>query len=106
VDKSSVEPVSIPASRGFEITGGSKSDFYKTWIGEGWVKPVDLGCRGQSVIVAEVKAAVLKRTEMIRSGEIQPRVRNAGAKVGALLKGKPLSPKAVAARAARKSKRK
>lgn len=102
----SIKKVAVPAAQGHHITGGSKSGFYKIWIGEGWVKPVDLGCRGQSVIVAEVEAAILKRAEMVRAGQIPSSIRNAGAKTGAALRGKPLTPAAVEARSTRKSKRK
>jgi hypothetical protein len=71
-----IEPLAVPVSKGHQLVGGSQSSFYKIWIGEGWVKPVDLGGRGQSVIVEEVKAAMIKRAEAIRSGEIVPPIRS------------------------------
>jgi hypothetical protein len=72
-----IEPLAVPVAKGHLLVGGSQSSFYKIWIGEGWVKPVDLGGRGQSVIVEEVKAAMRKRAEAIRSGAIVPPIRSA-----------------------------
>jgi hypothetical protein len=80
VTDQTIEPLAVPITKGHQLVGGSQSSFYKTWIGEGWVKPVDLGGRGQCVIVAEVKAAMLKRAEAIRSGEIVPPIRSARGK--------------------------
>lgn len=74
------EPFAVPLSKGHLLVGVSKSCFYAKWIGEGWIKPVDLGGRGQSVIVEEVKAAMQKRAEAIRSGEIIPPIRSARGK--------------------------
>lgn len=75
-----VEPIAVPLSKGHELVGVSQSSFYKIWIGEGWVEPVDLGGRGQSLLVAEVRAAAIKRAEAIRSGAIVPPIRSARGK--------------------------
>lgn len=72
-----IEPIAVPISKGHLLVGCSQSSFYKIWIGEGWVKSVDLGGRGESVLVSEVRAAALKRAEAIRAGEIVPPVRSA-----------------------------
>ncbi|MGO9717256.1 MAG: hypothetical protein ACLPV2_09815 [Steroidobacteraceae bacterium] len=72
-----IEPLAVPLSKGHLLVGVSQSSFYAKWIGEGWVKPVDLGGRGQSVLVEEVRAAMRKRAEAIRSGEIVPPIRSA-----------------------------
>jgi hypothetical protein len=75
-----IEPLAVPVAKGHLLVGGSQSSFYKIWIGEGWVKPVDLGGRGQSVIVDEVKAAMRRRADAIRCGEIIPPIRSARGK--------------------------
>jgi hypothetical protein len=80
VTDQTIEPIAIPISKAHLMVGCSQSTFYKFWIGEGLVKPVDLGGRGQSVIVDEVKAAMLKRAEAIRSGAIVPPIRSARGK--------------------------
>ena len=72
-----IEPLAVPLSKGHLLVGCSSSAFYKTWLGEGWVKSVDLGGRGESVIVEEVKAAMRKRAEAIRTGKIIPPIRSA-----------------------------
>lgn len=72
-----IEPIAVPISKGHLLVGCSQSSFYKIWIGEGWVRPVDLGGRGESVLVSEVREAALKRAEAIRAGNIIPPVRSA-----------------------------
>jgi hypothetical protein len=72
------KPISIPLVRAHELLGsGSRTQFKKIFVDSGLVTPVDLGGRGLSVIVAELEAAVQKRAEAIRSGEIIPPVRSA-----------------------------
>jgi hypothetical protein len=78
------EPLAVPVSKGHLLVGVSQSSFYAKWIGEGWVMPVDLGGRGQSVIVDEVRAAMRKRAEGIRSGAIVPPIRSARGKKAAV----------------------
>jgi hypothetical protein len=78
-----IEPLAVPLSKGHLLVGCSQSAFYDKWIGEGWIKPVDLGGRGRSVIVEEVKAAMHKRAEAIRSGAIIPPIRTARGRTAA-----------------------
>jgi hypothetical protein len=71
------EPVAIPLVRAHELVGCSRTQFAKIWVESGLIQPVDLGGRGRSVILAELQAAIKKRTEAIRSGEIVPPIRSA-----------------------------
>jgi hypothetical protein len=71
-----INPIAMPLMRAHELVGCSRTNFKKIFVDEGWVKPVDMGARGLSVIVAEVEDAVRKRAAMIRSGEIVPPIRN------------------------------
>jgi hypothetical protein len=80
VTDQTIEPIAVPLSKGHLLVGCSQSSFYKTWIGEGWVQPVDLGGRGESVIIDEVRAAMRKRADAIRSGTIVPPIRSARGK--------------------------
>jgi hypothetical protein len=72
VNEIAIDPLAVPVSQAHKLVGGSRSQFYKVWIGEGWVKPIDLGGRGESVIVREVEDAIRHRAEQIRSGTVKP----------------------------------
>lgn len=75
------EPLTVPLQNAHELLGsGSRSQFRKTFVDTGLVVPVDMGARGLSVLVDEVRAAVRKRADMIRSGEIVPPIRSARGK--------------------------
>jgi hypothetical protein len=75
-----IEPLAVPVAKAHLLIGCSQSTFYKIWIHEGWVAPVDLGGRGRSVIVDELRAAMQKRAEAIRAGAIVPPIRSARGK--------------------------
>jgi predicted DNA-binding transcriptional regulator AlpA len=53
-----IEPIAIPIRKAAEIVGCSRPQFYKHWIGRGLVKPVDLGARGKSIILEQLRAAI------------------------------------------------
>jgi hypothetical protein len=78
-DDTPLAPIAVPVSQAHKLVGGSRSQFYKVWIAQGWIKPIDLGGRGASVIVDEVKQAVRNRAEQIRSGAVTPPKRSARA---------------------------
>jgi hypothetical protein len=80
--KNTIEPLAVPVAKAHLLVGCSQSTFYKIWVGEGWISPVDLGGRGQSVIVDEVREAMRKRAEAIRAGAIVPPIRSARGKIG------------------------
>jgi hypothetical protein len=75
-----IKPIAIPLQDAHQLVGCARTQFKKIFVDEGWVKPVDMGARGLSVIVAEVEEAVRKRAAMIRSGEIVPPVRSSRGK--------------------------
>jgi hypothetical protein len=75
-----VKPIAIPLMHAHQLVGCARTQFKKIFVDEGWVKPVDMGARGLSVIVAEVEEAVRKRAAMIRSGEIVPPIRSSRGK--------------------------
>ncbi len=77
----SLKPITVPLMNAHELVGsGSRTQFKKVFVDTGLVKPIDMGARGLSVIVAEVEAAVLKRAEDIRSGKLVAPVRNSRGK--------------------------
>jgi hypothetical protein len=101
LDAETAIAVNIP--RAAELIGISKAQFHKVWINTGRIQAVDLGARGRAIIVADLRVAVARR--VAEQVDTPAPARNAGAKTGATLKGKPLSPKALAARSARKRTR-
>jgi hypothetical protein len=77
-------PLTVSLTKAHEFLGaGSRTQFKKTWVDSGLVKPVDMGGRGLSIIVAELEEAVRKRAEMIRSGELVPPIRSSRGKKAA-----------------------
>lgn len=76
-----IKPITVPLMNAHHLVGsGSRTQFKKVFVDSGLVKPVDMGARGLSVIVAEVEDAVRKRAAMIRSGEIVPPIRSSRGK--------------------------
>jgi hypothetical protein len=81
MERQVINPLTVPLMNAHELVGsGSRTQFKKVFVDSGLVKPVDMGARGLSVIVEEVKDAVRKRAEAIRSGEIIPPVRSSRGK--------------------------
>jgi hypothetical protein len=73
-----IKRLTMPLVEAHELVGsGSRTQFKKIFVDSGLVKPVDMGARGLSVIIAEVEDAVRKRADMIRSGELVPPIRTA-----------------------------
>jgi hypothetical protein len=76
-----IRPLTVPLVSAHELVGsGSRTQFKKVFVDSGLVKPVDMGARGLSVIVAEVEDAVRKRAEMIRSGALIAPIRSSRGK--------------------------
>ncbi len=71
-----IEPIAVPLMAAGDLVGCSRTQFKKIFVDEGLVRPVDLGARGLSVIVSELRDAVHKRAEAIRSGAIVPPIRH------------------------------
>ena len=85
-DQTQPKPLSVPLARAHEVVGGiSRTQFAKVYVHSGEVEPVDLGARGLSVFVDELEAAVRRRAEKIRSGELVPPIRSSRGKKRALV---------------------
>lgn len=53
-----IEPIAVSIPQAAQIVGVSRAKFYQHWINGGLVQPVDLGARGRSVRLDELRAAV------------------------------------------------
>ena len=71
-DQLPMEPIAVSCRRAAELIGCSRPSFYKHWIALGWIQTVDLGARGQCVLIEDLKAAVQKRKEDQASGALVP----------------------------------
>jgi predicted DNA-binding transcriptional regulator AlpA len=67
VEKLTVEKLAVSIPEAAQIVGVSRARFYKLWVHEGLITPVDLGARGNSVILDDLRAALQKRREVIGS---------------------------------------
>jgi predicted DNA-binding transcriptional regulator AlpA len=61
-----VERIALSIPEAAQRVGISRAKFYKTWVGGGLVKTVDLGARGQSVLIKELDAAVERHVQQQR----------------------------------------
>jgi predicted DNA-binding transcriptional regulator AlpA len=66
VEKPTIEKMAVSIPQAAQIVGVSRAKFYSMWINEGLVKPVDLGARGRSVLLEELKAAIYARAHQQR----------------------------------------
>jgi hypothetical protein len=52
------EAIAVPVRRAAELVGVSRAQFYKVWVNGGLVRLIDLGARGKSVRVDDLRAVV------------------------------------------------
>jgi hypothetical protein len=58
LDARAQEPLAVSVCRAAELVGVSRAQFYKKWVNAGLVPLIDLGARGKSVRVADLRAVV------------------------------------------------
>jgi hypothetical protein len=55
------DQIAVTVRRAAELVGVSRAQFYKVWIHGGLVKLIDLGARGKSVRVADLRSVVASK---------------------------------------------
>jgi predicted DNA-binding transcriptional regulator AlpA len=66
VEKPTIEKLAVSIPQAAQIVGVSRAKFYAMWVNQGLVTPVDLGARGRSVLMDELRAAVNARAQLAR----------------------------------------
>jgi len=61
--------IAVPVRRAAEMVGVSRAQFYKVWVHGGLVKLIDVGARGKSVRVDDLRAVVADRQSAVAKGE-------------------------------------
>jgi hypothetical protein len=74
-----IKPFAILMTNAHEHAHISRTQFIKLYVKTGLIKPVDLGARGLSVVLAELEAVLAQRVADIRAGKIVPPVRTSRA---------------------------
>jgi hypothetical protein len=57
------EPIAVSVRRAAQLVGVSRAQFYKAWINGGLVKLIDLGARGKSVRVDDLRSVIAAKAE-------------------------------------------